>query len=672
MYNRLLTKNRKNFLMKTVIMVLSVLFAVTEVQMAVAQNVTAIYDETDKSIKIINNKDNTIILFQKEQKVKDDYIENKYQVPSEIGKEKKVFPCGFMLSGMKENAVLIKSGGRYYFDNVETKPAKIIYYNLNENEKKINSKESISVTTAGKDTQTKEPSEQTKENIPSQFFENKTNSENRSETPQNESSSSSPAPNNNKKTEEKEKINKKEFSQISKDTKKQTANDDAYYDDYDEDYNEFIDENLSKNESITLPEETAPKNQFLSTRFLIIGIILFLLLIIGTIFYVRVILLNNILEKKERKQKNSGTSGLLIEEPDAIEVISYTVGLDDIKAKLDTVYYEIEMLDLLENSSIRNVYFSRQVILDIYKFFSNFLKYGDKTNETGCFLVGRWEYVPNTEQQIYDISIESVVEPSDDAVYGEYVLNFGAKIGITLDYAIEKLCEQTGNEYVHTAWMHSHPGLGLFLSSQDLNVQSQLAHSQHRGRMLAIVIDSNTPDLETAFFTPKLNGNMNNDTDLQQTLSLETLYQWAIAPPGKSVISNYYSINVEHKTRLFNKVLLSGAAIIDLDMTIIPDRTGLRGYFYGKCREREMIIDDFNEYKKEYPYPIGCLLMVEHLSYLCDLLLHNEYELSVIYCHEDEKLYFFTKNEWNNQIGADEKENAVLFKELKRWTRRKR
>jgi hypothetical protein len=58
-------------------------------------------------------------------------------------------------------------------------------------------------------------------------------------------------------------------------------------------------------------------------------------------------------------------------------------------------------------------------------------------------------------------------------------------------------------------------------------VQSQLAHSQHQGRMLAIVLDSNTPDLKMAFFAPKSNGAMNNDKDVKKFLSLETLVQWA-------------------------------------------------------------------------------------------------------------------------------------------------
>jgi hypothetical protein len=269
--------------------------------------------------------------------------------------------------------------------------------------------------------------------------------------------------------------------------------------------------------SITIPYTTLS----------LIGVV-FLLLIIGVAVYLKSLVAQKKSNKIEKENRIAGKSGLLIEEDDTLEVVFYHVGLKDIKEKTEAEYYLIQMDTVLEDTSIRDVYLSKKAILDIHKFFSDFSQYNSKTNETGCFLIGRWDYAPNSNRQRYDISIEAIVEPSDDAVYGEYNLNFGAKIGITLNFAIEKLCEKTGNEYAHTAWMHSHPGLGLFLSSQDLSVQSQLAHSQHQGRMLAIVLDSNTHDLKMAFFTPKSNGTMNNDKDVKQFLSLETLYQWAM------------------------------------------------------------------------------------------------------------------------------------------------
>ena len=262
--------------------------------------------------------------------------------------------------------------------------------------------------------------------------------------------------------------------------------------------------------------------------------VVLVLLLFGVIFYVRTILKNRRIKKVVHEQKHAPERGLLVEEDILIEVKTYSVDMSDIKENTGTNYLKINMLDIVEDSTIRNVFLSREAIVFIYKYFSDFLKFHGTTNETGCFLTGRWEFVPDTHNQMYDISIEAIVEPGDDAVYGEYNLNFGAKIGITLNYAIENLCEKSDKEYVHTAWMHTHPGMGLFLSNQDLSVQSQLAHSQHPGRLLAIVMDTKTPHLEMAFFTPQKTGTMNNDINLKRKLSLEEIYKWAKTPPKKS------------------------------------------------------------------------------------------------------------------------------------------
>jgi hypothetical protein len=280
---------------------------------------------------------------------------------------------------------------------------------------------------------------------------------------------------------------------------------------------------------------------------------------------------------------------------------------------------------------------------------------------------------------MYNISIESVVQPGDDAIYGEYNLNFGAKIGITLNYAIENLCEKTGNEYVHTTWMHSHPGLGLFLSSQDLSVQSQLAHSSHPKRLLAIVLDSNTPDLQMAFFAPKQTGAMNNDQDIKQTLSLETLYQWAKSLPTTiEKTPDYYGIDILHRTSIINKVLFKGPAIIEMDMAIMPDSIGLQGYLYGKIQNKEVFIDDFDTLVKETDKPISCFLVISHFSNQDVSTWLNDpevirFDFSIIYCIEDEKIYLFTKDEQQEQLQEQKaRKTFASLKEMKEWTRRKR
>ena len=409
----------------------------------------------------------------------------------------------------------------------------------------------------------------------------------------------------------------------------------------------------------------------------IIGILL-LFVIAGIIFYAGTFLKNRKIKKDEKEKLASGAGGIMIEDSDADSAITLVTGLSEVRKKAGMDYYEIDMQSICDDTSIRYVYFSRKCILDINKFFSGFLKYDDKTDETGCFLVGRWDYSQDSKQ--YDISIETLVEPSDDAVYGEYILDFGAKIGITLNYAIENLCEKTGNEYVHTAWMHSHPGLGLFLSSQDLSVQSQLAHSQHQKRMLAIVIDSNSPDLQMVFFAPKHNGEMNNDKDVKQLLSLEALYQWAKTSPNdkktQTGIRSYYEIPLSSEPGKLAKILFGGSAIIETDAVIMPDAIGLQGYFYGVIHPKEIVIDDFNDREQETGKPVSCFVVVPQLSnrevLMNYLPVMNRFDFSIIYCMKDGNIYVLSKNERKRYPDITDKIPSAPLLKMKEWTRRKR
>jgi len=411
--------------------------------------------------------------------------------------------------------------------------------------------------------------------------------------------------------------------------------------------------------------------------------VLLLLFVFGIFYYMITTLRNNKNKKRKEDMRNSDEGSLLVENDDLIEVISYKVGLSDVKEKAGIDYYEVDMFSIFEDTAIRKVYFSRKAILDIYKFFSGFLKYDDKTNETGCFLVGRWDYVPNTGNQVYDISIESLVEPGDDAVYGEYALNFGAKIGITLTYALENLCEKTGKEYVHTTWMHSHPGLGLFLSSQDLNVQSQLAYSQHRGRMLALVIDSNSPDFQMAFFSPKKTLSMNNDKDLKKTVPLETLYQWAKSLPSaeqpaapKTAKYSYYDIDMASQTHKITKVSLSASVIIDMDAAIMPGVYGLQGCLFGERQGNEIVIDEFKECTAKEQDAFGCFLTVPRLTLPETvkeyLQLISDFDFAIFYSVENKNIFILIKDEQGKYHNMGDKTPTASLMTMKEWTRRKR
>jgi len=210
----------------------------------------------------------------------------------------------------------------------------------------------------------------------------------------------------------------------------------------------------------------------------------------------------------------------------------YEHGLSDVKANVNRIYREIDMFDFVEDSSIHKIYISRDFVKDLHKFFNDFLISDGKIMEAGCYVVGRWDYAPNTDEQAYDISLEHIVKPGNDARYSEFECEFGLEIGTSLIMDNRKYSEQSNAEYVHTSWVHSHPGLQLFLSKQDLIVQSTLTNNSPYKRMLAMVIDTKTEGLEMAFFSPKASEehSMNNDKDLKKTITLDELLKWAETP----------------------------------------------------------------------------------------------------------------------------------------------
>ena len=455
-------------------------------------------------------------------------------------------------------------------------------------------------------------------------------------------------------------------------------------------------EELPEEVASTLPKEETPDlveqydDHHSTTSYILLGVIgiLSIFMLMGIIFYIKTYLKNRKIEKKASEKKAQEGTGLIILEDSDEKGISYAVNISDIQAKAGMDYYEIDMRSIVDDTAIQSIYFHRKCILDIYKFFSNFLKLDKKTEETGCFIIGRWDYA-DAGKQTYNISLESIVMPSDDAVYEEYELNFGAKIGIGMQCEITRLSEETQKEYVHTAWMHSHPGLGLFLSSQDLTAQSQLAYSQHPNRMLAIVVDSNTDNLETAFFTPKRNGEMNNKIDVKQTLSLDTLYQWAKRRPVTSINDvidskankqeGYYDIQIQAMKSRVSTVFFSGSAIIDMDAEINPELMGVQGYFPYRenAADRSIFIDKFQtEEENGTLNSLGCLFVVQHFSYNEVLRYNrsilNQFDFLVVYCTETEDIYIVFKDLSGKYPESESGIASTSLLEMKKWTRRRR
>lgn len=283
--------------------------------------------------------------------------------------------------------------------------------------------------------------------------------------------------------------------------------------------------------------------------------------------------------------------------------------VSDLKRGLEHVmtnksdYYTIDMNEILSDTAIRYVYINSEAIRKLNVFFREFLESPERTNETGCYMIGCWDYVKDS-RSAYDISIEYVVEPGKDAVFEEALLNFGREIGLNLATTIEKMQEKTGREYVRTCWMHSHPGLGLFLSTHDMVVQKQLAYSEDRNRLLAIVIDTNSPDWSMALFCPKHSGEMNNKVDLKKTLSFDDLYKWSKDKKMKDQTNpGFFTIDIGSKS--IETINFSGKAINQID-DAVDGRSGVSLYFYGTKNKNDIYIDKCLQYKSIEA--IGCLL----------------------------------------------------------------
>jgi len=282
-------------------------------------------------------------------------------------------------------------------------------------------------------------------------------------------------------------------------------------------------------------------------KLLTFGIMLLIVIVVAVVFvYMK---RHNQKMEKEKKQKEEEKIAALgkstfkkIDKTNATQPESYKHGLSEVKADAGRLYKEIDMFDFVEDSSIHKIYISRQLIEELHKFFSDSLRPDGKIMETGCYVVGRWDYASNTDhsstgltnQQAYDISLEYMVEPGSDARYSEFECEFGLEIGTSLVINNRKYSEQSNSEYVHTSWVHSHPGLQLFLSKQDLIVQATLTNNSPYKRMLAMVIDTKTEGLKMAFFSPKASEQqvMNNDSDLKKTITLDELLEWAKTPIG--------------------------------------------------------------------------------------------------------------------------------------------
>lgn len=344
-------------------------------------------------------------------------------------------------------------------------------------------------------------------------------------------------------------------------------------------------------------------------------------------------------------------------------------------------YMVIHSADFVNDSAVRNIYIKNSCIKDIYNLYAEDLRNSDNPKEDGCMVLGRWVY--DEPSRIYDVSLETVVLPGDDAIFKEYELNFGGKIKLRVAEKLRKLRRETNLQYDLVCWIHSHPGLGVFFSNSDDNVQNQLKHTQHPNFLIAFVIDILTSDQETGIFTFRKDGSMNSKGDLTKMYSLEEMYKWALENDKKSFSpENFYNILDRAKMKMpsCQGIELDNSSIIDLTKLVIETQTGLVGWVVGipngMSAGKEFVVSRIVKAEEKPTVGIlGAVLNVSHFSLptIQRLLVGESSKIAFVLVYSSKQLSLTSIPVINGELITDEQfygdEN---IDDLKIWTRRKR
>ena len=344
-------------------------------------------------------------------------------------------------------------------------------------------------------------------------------------------------------------------------------------------------------------------------------------------------------------------------------------------------YMLINSSEFTPDSAVRNIYVKNTCIKEVYNLYAEDLRNSNNPKEDGCMVLGRW--VHNEDTNTYDISLETVVFPGDDAVFKEYELNFGGKIKLRIAEKLRKLRRETNLQYDLVCWIHSHPGLGVFFSNSDDNVQMQLKHSQHPYFLIAFVVDILTSDQEMGIFTFRKDGSMNSKGDLTKMYSLEDMYKWALESDKASFNQdNYHNILASAKMQMptCKGIELNNSSIIDLTQIVIEPTNGIVGWAVGTTVEvnggKEFVVSSIVKAdEKPSAGIIGVLLNVTHMSLptIQRLIANENINPSFVLVYSSKQNTLTSIPVINGELITDEHfYGEETIDDLKIWTRRKR
>lgn len=389
-----------------------------------------------------------------------------------------------------------------------------------------------------------------------------------------------------------------------------------------------------------------------------------------------------------RRKRSKNGSAVVPEEANSAPTIVVRSKTESIlkKQNIDDVadnpdYIRLVASDFAADSFVRYLYLKNICIKDIYNMYSEDLRNPDNPKEDGCMVVGRWIF--NEPDNCYDVTMERIVRPGDDAVFREYELNFGGKIKLKVAETLRKLRKDTNLQYDLTCWVHSHPGLGVFFSNSDNNVQMQLKHPVHPGFLCAIVIDILTPQQELGIFTFKKDLSVNSKNNLKKMYSLEELHKWAVESDRQSFRSDDCMDVMSSAERRFEhcpSIYLNNSAIIDLCSVVTEGDSGLIGWVHGYENKgqgrRDMIVKTVTRSESNLENELlGCLVSGVHCSiptirrYIAGY--EDKIRFVMFYSSSDDMLTSIPVS--NLQLCTDHTYYGdEKLENLKIWTRRKR
>ena len=175
--------------------------------------------------------------------------------------------------------------------------------------------------------------------------------------------------------------------------------------------------------------------------------------------------------------------------------------------ELRTHYLPIALWQCWEDTTVKEIYLHKRSIrqLDQHIRGENLYKIdpetGDEIPEIGGFLMG---FLKEIEGQ-YELCIERFI-PITPESHNRFTVKFGDRAWIEWSDAQSKYPDE-----LLLGWFHTHPGHGLFLSEADIKVQKDQFTLDY---LVAMEIDTLTPDFDTAFFTWKKGAkHLNNAED---------------------------------------------------------------------------------------------------------------------------------------------------------------